>query len=212
MKRKVFDILMNEYHELSNLRERSIKNIEETTRTYVTFIGFVITATALLKESYFNSNNQVVMMLIILLAILVGVNTYHSIISSNINQTIYTRELNLTRKFLSNYRELKNKILLPINGDEPNFDNLGIIEEKFSINGSLALIKIINCLMAGVLIFFLIYLISCMHNYFFYLPIEIDAVFITFIISFCLHNNHHKEMIAKGESKWKEIKEKRGIF
>ena len=43
-----FEIHLNEYRTIKEFRERCVKNIEESTRTYIQFIGFVIASIAIL--------------------------------------------------------------------------------------------------------------------------------------------------------------------
>jgi hypothetical protein len=211
---KKLEILLNEYKELSLLRERSIKNIEECIRTYITFLGFVITSIAIGSTGE-NSGKTIIQTTTIAVAILVGIFIHHWIISSNINQTMYTRKLNLTRKYIIDKRRIDRLIHLPTSGDRPNFDNLGFFGEKLSVHGVLGLVKIINGILSGVLLVYIFLLIrSIPANIFFYSPeFWIQTLFIGVVIVslvFCLHNCHNQKMIERAEKQWAiEIQEKK---
>ena len=96
---KELEILLNEYKTIQEFRERSIKNIEETTRTYLLFIGFSVTAASYIFE---NKNNIVYFSLILFVCLCVGIRIYKMNIGTHITYIKYTRLLNEIRsKFVS---------------------------------------------------------------------------------------------------------------
>ncbi len=204
------NILINEYNALLNLRERSIKSVEGSANSYFTFLGLLATALSFSLKKI--SDYKVLVIILGLGVILYGRWIYRSSIFSLINFTIYTRQLNLTRKALvKNRYSLKNKIFLPIDGEKPEFDGLGFFGQKFSKNGFLAVIKWINSILAGLLIYFVFY--NCFLLTLIKGTIDLGKPhfnlgflifsFIGFICSLCLHNCHHITMMCKAEKKWK---------
>ena len=204
------NILINEYNALLNLRERSIKSVEGSANSYFTFLGLLATAFSFSLKKI--SDYKVLVIILGLGVILYGRWIYRSSISSLINFTIYTRQLNLTRKALvKNKSSLKNKIFLPIDGEKPEFDGLGFFGEKFSKNGFLAVLKWINSILLGLLIYFFFDNCSLLtslkgtidpRKLYFNLGFFIFS-FIGFICFFCLHDHHHTKMMCKAEKKWK---------
>lgn len=203
------EILINEYNAILNLRERSIKSVEGSSNSYLTFLGLLATAFSFSLSEI--SEHKVLVIILGLGVILYGRWIYRSSIFSLINFTIYTRQLNLTRKALVNNKSsLKNKIFLPIDGEKPEFDGLGFFGQKFSENGFLAVLKLINSILVCLLIYFFF------DNCCLLTPLK-DTIgpgklhfnlgflifsFIGFICSFCLHNCYHIKMKCKAEEKW----------
>jgi len=201
MKREVFEILLNEYQELSKLRERSIKNTEETTRTFITILGLVAAAFSI---SPGEPTKNIILLITVGIALVVGGFIYHGLILNNISQTIYTRELNITRKLIIENRGIENKIFLKTEKNKPVFDNLGFFDEKYSVHGGLGLITLLNCFLAAIFLV-LLFNLDPFINFWTSIPDNIGIVITAIITTFYFQKIHHKDMIALGEKKWNKI-------
>lgn len=207
-------ILINEYNALMNLRERSIKSIGSTANSYTTFLGLLATAVSIIYKYFENKDDSLIFLPIGLAFVVYGVIIYSSIISSHINFTIYTRKLNLTRRLLvMNKKGLRKKIFLPIDGNEPNFDELGFLKQKYSKVGFLAIIKWINSVLLGFLIAFgmnaLFNLTNNLKKQANFVLLLVLSIFF-FCISLFFHNCYHRKKICEGERMW--IEEKKPKF
>jgi hypothetical protein len=202
MKNIKLSIITNEYQTIKEFRERCVKNIEESTRTYLIFFGFVITALALVKEFSDFETPKFLIIFPLTVCVIVGWYVYKLIIQTHINFINYTRKLNITRKFLKEKTKNSKYILLPTSGKEPAFDTIGYTGKKFSEDGVLRIIQILNSLVVGAITFLLIdTLLLMVINEFI---IKIIIPFLLIIISFLMHKNTNCILIKEAEEKWEK--------
>lgn len=152
MKDKI-TIIMNEYQAIKEFRERCIRNIEETTKTYLIFLGFGATATSFFLEKKIDSEYHVIILVILLI---VGLLIYKLNIHTHINFINYTRKLNETRSFFLEFKIPKKYLKLSTDKEHPKFDGIGFLDNKFSRQGSLRIIQILNSIIGSFVTFILI--------------------------------------------------------
>lgn len=210
------DIYLNEYQTIKEFRERCIKNIEESTRTYIQFIGFVLAALSIIITNDINNSLIGIIFLILSFALIVGIVVYKTTVISNITFIEYTRKLNITRNLFNNLSNSgKYQFVLSIDENHPQFDNIGSLGDKLSKVGILWLIKIFNSFIIST-IFYLFISISIYifveqnnnfttpNNYIYNLLIFPILIFV-FIISFYIHNTYLNNKIDKAINNWKEF-------
>lgn len=148
-------VLLNEYKYISELRERSIKNIENSTNTYLVVLGACLSSFSIFNNG-FNSSNfsnlvQYIPIGVLVIFQIVGYFIYKNMVLTHTNFINYTRYLNSTRNSLieNGYIEAKS-IFLQVNRrgeEEPLYDNLGFSKKmKFSKDGMLRVVQIVNSL------------------------------------------------------------------
>ena len=214
------DILLNEYRELSILRERSIKSIASSANAYYIILTIVIAAIGLFIKDIEIPNSQISILHVEIVILCIGIALYrfgwfiyHLLISSHINLTSYTRKLNLTRGYLVAGKDLNHKILLPTD-DESEYGITGPFrEENINKKGVVGVVKIINSIIIGLTFLFLAFFFSrfsnteidqcCFHS------ISILSGLLSGGVSLIIHNEHFNNMIKKAEKKWEcDIKHK----
>ena len=206
------NILINEYNAILNLRERSIKSVEGSSNSYFTFLGLLATAFSFSFDAIKQDESLMLIVIFVCVSVVVfGIWIYHRTISSLTNFTIYTRQLNLTRKELvKNISGLKDKIFLPTDGTKPEFDGMGFLGEKFSKHGFLAFINWIDSIIVGIIVYLSVdmYFLDDIINSTAisnepYINFGLFSLaFSCFISSFYLHNCHNEFMIFKAKKKW----------
>ena len=198
-------IIFHEYKTIFALRQRCIKNIDESMRTYLFFLGFIVTVVSFVINNY--PQNIISIAGLLVICSLVGFFIYGQIVESYINLINYSRKLNLTRRFFIKFNGIKKYIYLPISGDEPNFVETGFTDRKFSEFGLLKLIQILNCLTAAFSCWLILIAIRNAQIY----KIEdlyIVIILLVIIISFyLLHPYINEKQIKLAKIKWeKEMK------
>jgi len=151
--KEIVDVLINEYNSIKDFRERCIRNIEETTRTYLIFLGFGATSSAIFFEKQLP---PIYMIFIMTICLIVGIIIYRLNIQTHINFINYTRKLNETRSFFSELKIPDKYFLLPTDGKHPEYDRIGVLNKRFSKHGSLKIIQLINSIIGGVEFFFIV--------------------------------------------------------
>jgi hypothetical protein len=134
-------VLLNEYQTIKDFRERCIRNIEEATRTYFIFLGFVVTATSFYIEKKIEN---VYLASILSILVLAGFLIYYLNIQTHINFIKYTRKLNKTRKQFLDFKIPKEYLTLGTDEKHPKYDRIGFLDLRFSRNGSLRIIQVFN--------------------------------------------------------------------
>lgn len=213
------DILLKQSDELMILRERSINNIISSSNSFLTFLGLVGTALAVFINKS-NSNKPVEHIVLIIAGIVVfsyGCFIYHHIWSFYVNQIIYTRKLNLTRAYLVRNRDFVRRILLPLDGDTPEFNKQGHLGEDFSKKGTVSWIKWINSVSMSMLVFaFLSFYPSILNLPWFVkiIFIQLSLIFGIFggILTFLGHEKHDKDILKKAEEEWNHLIEDKDMI
>jgi len=141
---------------------------------------------------------------------LYGCFIYRHIWSFFINQTIYTRKLNMTRAFLSKERISQCKVLLPISSEIPGFNEMGHLKQEFSKKGEVSWIRLANSIVIFLTILGFLTLLNklnlpCGFLRIFYIWISIIFSFIGFMTSYFLHNNYDQKIINGAENYWKQF-------
>ena len=194
MSKKYIQVITNEYRVIKELRERCIKNIEATTRTYIYFLGFIVTASSVLIDE-----NMTYLIPILLVGNIVGSFTYKMIVATHIQFISYTRKLNFTRKSLMLNKKIKLATKLPIDENFPAFDTIGYTSMKFSEQGVLRLIQVLNSFMLLALLFLVLDFFESLY------PASLDTwkkVIISLIFSisgFFLHQGKNDSMVEEAE-------------
>jgi hypothetical protein len=151
------EILFKQADELLSLRERSIQNIGASSSAYFTVLSLVFTALALFlkteKSTFLNPFQQKIIIIAGVAVFFFGWIIRKNIWSSYVNQIFYTRMLNMTRAYITENQDMSDQILLPVRGDEPEFDKKGFIGQMFSKNDVVCWIKWTNSVVMGLLIF-----------------------------------------------------------
>jgi hypothetical protein len=190
-------ILLNEYAALKDFRERCIRNIEEATRTYLIFIGFTATASAITLEK---GLPKTYLFLIFLICIIVGMNIYSNNIQTHINFIDYTRKLNKTRGLFKRFKLLEGLLVLTTDPNYPPYDNLGVLNKKFSRDGSLIFIQIINSILGSVACYALILAIeNLVYIPYFYDCKILFCIGIGFIL-YLVHSKINKDLIEEAKN------------
>ena len=151
------DILINEYKELTIFRERQIHSIESSVNTYLTFLGFLLTAlTILLSQESIAEIDEYFFYISISVGtvfFLYGLRTFRLLYISHENLVIYTRQLNITRKKLvGKMRKWKKEVFLPTRWQHVKFDRFGHEKVNFSKTGTSGTVKGINSLVISIVL------------------------------------------------------------
>jgi hypothetical protein len=209
------NFLLNQSKELLTFRERNTNNIISSSNAYSTFLGLAATALALFIDfqeptsqgERINLIEQIIMIFAGIAILLYGCFIYRHIWSFFINQTIYTRKLNMTRAYLSKEKISPFRVLLPTSSESPGFDDLGHLGEKFSENGVVSWIRIANSLVVFLLVIGFITLINRIAFLggllkTLVLIISIILAIAGFFTSYALHDKFDRSRIIKAEEYW----------
>lgn len=194
------EIIFQEYNTIFSLRERCIKNIEESMKTYLIFLGFSITAFSFVVENVENVN---ILIGILLFCCVVGFLIYILMIETHINFINYTKKLNKTREYFMKWKGIQHYLQLPTTGDEPDFDEIGFNGKIFSRSGILRLIQILNSMIA--VIFCYLFLVEIVQQN---PTCQIEKNCIVFIsigvalIFFFAHTCINDQLISGAKNKW----------
>jgi len=205
MKKK--SVLFNEYNKLTLFRERSIHSIESSINTYITFLGFLLTALSILLSTEtikeIQDNLLLISTILGLVFSLYGVRTFRLMYISHENLVIYTRQLNITRNNLIGGRDkLEKMVLLPKSWQHVEFDRFGHEKIVFSKKGSSGTVKIIN---SAIISFVLLSLYILLFSKELPIGCNILIFIISFITSIFYHNRWIESAIKSSKKRWNEL-------
>ena len=200
--REGLEIILNEYRTIFELRQRCIKNIEESMKTYLLFVGFIVTAFSLVAKKPENAKYAI---FLFFACCIVGFLIYRMIVESHINFIVYTRKLNKTRTYFKKWKKgkLSKFILLTTKGKKPKFDTIGFLGKNFSQDGVLKLIQLINSLISFVFLYLLINEFFCWTRFArFYRVGNLIIAFAFALIFYLLHNLVNNKLVNQAKNKY----------
>jgi hypothetical protein len=200
--REGLEIILNEYRTIFELRQRCIKNIEESMKTYLLFVGFIVTAFSFVAKKPENARYAIFLFFV---CGIVGFFIYRMIVESHINFIVYTRKLNKTRSYFKKRKKgkLSDHILLTTKGKKPKFDTIGFLGKKFSQDGVLKLIQLINSLISFVFLYLLINEIFCCTRFFCLYRVGNLIIAFTFaLVFYLLHTLANNKIVDQAKDKY----------
>ena len=207
--------------ELTKLRENSIESMNSTYKAYVNFLSILAAGIGVFFAIGINDSGELIFLdfpLFWLTALATGfaifffgVYIFNLEVVTHINQTEYTKKINMTRRYLTDVSW--NNILLPRYAKRPMFGQFTSLEEDISKKGVVAFLKWVNSIV--IFITLLIPFLCIRHfqsNYHRHILFEIETCFwliilllipfIAIVLSFIWHDDYFKNMISLARKKW----------
>jgi len=141
-------VLDNQQLELISMCERSIHSMDAMSSSHLTLMGLIAVAFSIALGAFLQRRMVAVFLLFFLGLIVYGLRVYQRILTSHTELVINTRRLNAARGVhVMDNKFYEGKIFLPVDGSEPEFDEMGFFGKKFSLNGFPRTLQWINTML-----------------------------------------------------------------
>lgn len=200
------EIIREQMRELFLFRDRNVKNIEETFKSFMTIISIIVSALAIVATE--NNGSQFVDPSLLfgagIFVFLYGFYVFFSLVQMQ-NQVIwYTKLLNISRADLIRGKHIRYKIYLPVNEKGLEFGKYSFLQLPFAWLGPAGVVRLINSLIIMALAFIFIkndfcpILKPCMNLG--------PNLILIFVVIYLLHELVNKHIIRSARTRWKELR------
>lgn len=166
------EFLWKQMEELFKLRERNIETMGGVHKAYLTFLPILGATISLIltidKMIVFTKVFWITMILLGFATFFYGLSIFNKEILTHINQVIYTKKINMTRRCLIETEDFKKIRLLPTYAKRPAFGTTTYLEKDLSTVGIIHFLKWVDSIVIFLTFIALFWTITYWGNLFSY--------------------------------------------